>query len=79
MKNSIKSIIPQKSAAEKLAGIKSIFTSALEQAQNLSDEIKVQIDEKNSEIVKLQESIDSLQAVQNETDKFSTTIKSLVS
>ena len=75
----MKSIIPQKSAAEKLAGIKSIFTSALEQAQNLSDEIKVQIDEKNSEIVKLQESIDSLQAVQNETDKFSTTIKSLVS
>ena len=53
MKNSIKSIIPQKSAAEKLAGIKSIFTSALEQAQNLSDEIKVQIDEKNSEIAKL--------------------------
>lgn len=79
MKNSIKSIIPQKSAAEKLAGIKSIFTSALEQAQNLSNEIKVQIDEKNSEIAKLQESIDSLQAVQNETDKFSTTIKSLVS
>ena len=79
MKNSIKSIIPQKSAAEKLAGIKSIFTSALEQAQNLSDEIKVQIDEKNSEIAKLQESIDSLQVVQNETDKFSTTIKSLVS
>ena len=28
MKNSIKSIIPQKSAAEKLAGIKSIFRTS---------------------------------------------------
>jgi len=79
MKNSIKSIIPQKSAAEKLAGIKSIFTSAINQAQQLSDEIKVQIDEKKSEIAKLQESINSLQDVQEEANKFSTTIKSLVS
>lgn len=79
MKNSIKNIIPQKSAAEKLAGIKSVFTSALEQAQNLSNEIKGQIDEKNSKIAELQASINSLQDIQNETNKFSTTIKSLVS
>jgi DNA repair ATPase RecN len=79
MENTIKSIIPQKSAAEKLAGIKSIFTQALEQAQNLSNEIKEQIDEKDLKIAELQESINSLQAIQEETNKFSTTIKSLVS
>ena len=62
------------SFSDRIAGIKSIFKAAYEQANNLHSEMEEDIKAKNTKIAELQKDIDSINITKKETEEFMSNI-----
>ena len=71
-------ILSSKTFAEKLSGVKTMFTKAYDEATKLVSEMENTISEKNQAIVNLQNEIQDIEVVRVDTARFAQKLEDML-
>ena len=72
-------ILSSKTFAEKLSGVKTMFTKARDEATKLVSEMENTISEKNQAIINLQNEIQDIEVIRVDTARFASKLEEMLS